>query len=128
MPATAAQPIKLPLGTSFVPYLVEHFCSQNKRATVRSNYLVTWSVFVETVFSDLAVSISEIRKNPAETLGKVGARPVAVLSHNKPVFYMVEPKLFELMLEQLADVKLAELVAARTKLKDKAIEIDIHSI
>ncbi len=83
---------------------------------------------METVFSDLAVSISEFRKNPAETLRKAGARTVAVLSHNKPAFYMVEPKLFALMLENLADLDLAELVAERMKLKDKAIEIDIDSI
>ena len=83
---------------------------------------------METVFSDLSISISEFKKNPAETLRKAGARPVAVLSHNKPVFYMVEPKLFELMLEQLADLDLADLVAARMKMKDRAIEVDIDAI
>lgn len=83
---------------------------------------------MESVFSDLSISISEFKKNPAETLRKAGARPVAVLSHNKPAFYMVEPKLFELMLEQLADLDLADLVAARMKMKDKAIEVDIDAI
>lgn len=83
---------------------------------------------METVFSDLAISISEFKKNPAEILRKAGVRPVAVLSHNKPAFYMVEPKLFELMLEQLADLDLAEIVAARLKLKGRAIEVDIDSI
>ncbi len=83
---------------------------------------------METLFSDLAVSVSEFKKNPAEILRKAGARPVAILSHNKPVFYVVAPKLFELMLKQLADVDLAEPVAERMKIKDKAIEIDIDSI
>ncbi len=41
---------------------------------------------------------------------------------------MVEPKLFELMLEKLADLDLADLVAARMKMKDKAIEVDIDAI
>ena len=39
-----------------------------------------------------------------------------------------EPKLFELMLEQLVDLDLADLVAARMKMKDKAIEVDIDAI
>jgi len=57
-----------------------------------------------------------------------GAHPVAVLNHNKPAFYMLEPKLFEAMLEKLADLDLAELVASRLALKDRAIEVDIDEV
>ena len=83
---------------------------------------------MEAVFSDLAVSISEFKKNPGEALRKAGVRPVAVLRHNKPVFYMVEPKLFEMLLEQLTDLDLADLIARRLKLKGKAIEVDIDEV
>ena len=47
---------------------------------------------------------------------------------NKPAFYMVEPKLFEMLLEQLTDLDLADLIAPRLKLKGKAIEVDIDEV
>jgi hypothetical protein len=41
---------------------------------------------------------------------------------------MIEPKLYELILERLSDLNLSKLVAQRMKLKDKAIEVDIDEI
>ena len=58
---------------------------------------------MDAVLSDLSVSMSEFKKNPAAVLREAGGRPVAVLNHNRPAFYMVEPQLFHAMLEQLAD-------------------------
>lgn len=58
---------------------------------------------MDAVLSDLSVSMSEFKKNPAAVLREAGGRPVAVLNHNRPAFYMVEPQLFQAMLEQLAD-------------------------
>lgn len=83
---------------------------------------------MDTVLTDLAVSISEFKKNPAEVLRKAGVRPVAVLSHNRPAFYMVEPKLFASLLEQLADLELADLVEKRLAMRADAIEVDIDSV
>ena len=41
---------------------------------------------------------------------------------------MIEPKLYELILERLSDLNLSKLVAQRMKLKDKAIAVDIDEI
>jgi antitoxin StbD len=83
---------------------------------------------MEAVYTDRSISISEFKKNPAQVVRDAEDRPVAVLSHNKPAFYMVKPALFEAMLEQLADLELAPLVLERLAHRDAAVEVDIDEV
>lgn len=57
-----------------------------------------------------------------------GEKPVAVLNHNRPAFYMVTPKLFEALVEELSDRDLAELARQRLANKDGAVEVGIDSL
>jgi antitoxin StbD len=68
---------------------------------------------MQTILADLAVSMSEFKKNPAAVLREANNRPVAVLNHNKAAFYMIEPELFEAMMEEIADQDLYQKVLAR---------------
>ena len=52
---------------------------------------------MQAIYSDVTISMSEFKKNPAAVLRDAKSRPVAVLNHNKAAFYMVEPALFEAM-------------------------------
>jgi len=83
---------------------------------------------VDVIFADLTVSMSEFKKNPAAILRQAGKRPVAVLNHNKAAFYLVEPALFEAMLEELQDQELRDKVMARLVERARAIEVDIDEI
>ena len=83
---------------------------------------------MDTIFADYSVSMSEFKKNPAQVLRTAGEKPVAVLNHNRPAFYMVTPKLFEALVEELADRDLVELARQRLANKDSAIEVDIDSL
>ena len=83
---------------------------------------------MESIFSDVTISMSEFKKNPAAVLREAHNRPVAVLNHNKAAFYMVEPALFEAMLEALADQELHRKVLARMNERAQAIEVDIDEI
>jgi len=83
---------------------------------------------MDAIFADLSISMSEFKKNPAQILRTAGERPVAVLNHNRPAFYMVTPKLFEAIIEEIADRDMTDLVRHRLKQKDKAIEVDIDAI
>ena len=56
------------------------------------------------------------------------SRPVAVLNHNKSAFYILEPTLFEAMLEALSDQELSRTVLARMGERAHAIEVDIDAI
>jgi antitoxin StbD len=83
---------------------------------------------METVYSDVTISMSEFKKNPAAVLRDAKSRPVAVLNHNKAAFYVVEPALFEAMLAELADQDLHRTVLARLGERANAIEVDIDAI
>ena len=61
-------------------------------------------------------------------LREANNRPVAVLNHNRAAFYMVEPRLFEAMLEELADQDLHRKAASRLAEKARAIEVDIDDL
>ena len=83
---------------------------------------------METILSDLSVSMSEFKKNPNSALKESGGQAVAVLSHNKPAFYMVPPERYEAMLEAIDDIQLMRLVKERLKQKDRAIEVSLDDL
>lgn len=83
---------------------------------------------MDAIYADYSVSMSEFKKNPAQVLRTAGEKPVAVLNHNRPAFYMVTPKLFEALVEELADRDLVELVRQRLARKDTAVEVDIDTL
>ena len=71
--------------------------------------------------------MSEFKKNPA-AVRAANHRPVAVLNHNRAAFYMVEPRLFEAMMDELADQDLYRKAASRLASKSQAIEVDIDEL
>jgi antitoxin StbD len=83
---------------------------------------------MEALYADVTISMSEFKKNPAAVLREAKNRPVAVLNHNKAAFYMIEPALFEAMLEELSDQQLGRTVLARMSERAQAIEVDIDAI
>lgn len=83
---------------------------------------------MDTIYADYSISMTEFKKNPAQVLRTAGEKPVAVLNHNRPAFYMLTPKLFEALVEELSDRHLVELVRQRLARKDTAIEVDIDRI
>ena len=80
---------------------------------------------METILSDFLVSMTEFKKNPNEALRESGGQTVAVLSHNKPAFYMVPPERYEAMLEAIDDLYLVRVVKERLKQKGRAIEVSL---
>ena len=83
---------------------------------------------MHAILADTTISMSEFKKNPAAVLREAGNRPVAVLNHNRPAFYMVGPTLMEAMLEALGDRELHDLVRARMSDGATPIEVDIDEL
>lgn len=83
---------------------------------------------MDTIYADFSISMSEFKKNPAQVLRSAGEKPVAVLNHNRPAFYMVTPQLFEALVEALADRDLIAVARQRLTLKDTAVEVDLEQI
>ena len=83
---------------------------------------------MEKLLTDLTISMSDFKKNPAKVLREAGEQPVAILNHNKAAFYLVEPGLFEAMLEDLEDARMLPLIRARLADRAIAVEVDIDRI
>ena len=83
---------------------------------------------MDSLLTDLTVSMSDFKKNPAKILREAGNKPVAVLNHNKAAFYMVEPSLYEALLESAYDRGIEALVKNRRAQRDKAVEVDIDEV
>jgi antitoxin StbD len=83
---------------------------------------------MESILADYSISMSEFKKNPAQVLRTAGEKPVAILSHNRPAFYMVSPALFEALVEELADRDLVAIARQRLARKDTAITVDIDQL
>ena len=83
---------------------------------------------MDAIYADFSISMSEFKRNPAQVLRSAGEKPVAVLSHNRPAFYMVTPALFEALVERLADRDLLELARSRLAMKEDAIEVDLDQL
>jgi len=75
------------------------------------------------ILSDTSASISELKKNPMETVGAGAGFPVAILNRNKPEFYCVPAALYEQMLDALDDQELVRLVNERRS--EALVEIDL---
>lgn len=78
------------------------------------------------ILSNLTASITELKKHPMATVNSAHGEPLAILSHNEPVFYCVPAKTYEVMMDILEDVELAKLIQARAK--EKEIEINTNDL
>jgi antitoxin StbD len=83
---------------------------------------------MDSLLADLTVSMSDFKKNPAKILREAGNKPVAVLNHNKTAFYMIEPSLYEALLENAYDREIETLVKTRRAQRSEAIEVDVEEI
>ena len=79
---------------------------------------------MQNVMADLAVSVSELKKNPSAVMNGAQGGAVAVLNHNRVMGYMVPADVFEAMMERLDDMDLAELVKARSQETPVPVNLD----
>ena len=68
---------------------------------------------MQALLTPLTVGISEFKKNPGETLRKANGAPMAVLSHNEPSFYVVQPEVMQRLADALQDRDFAALIMSR---------------
>lgn len=83
---------------------------------------------METVLASRSISISDFKKNPAKAVREAGSHPLAVLSHNRPAFYLVEPRLFEALVDRLEDIELAELAANRLASGERSVPVSLDEL
>ncbi|HEC56244.1 MAG TPA: antitoxin [Gammaproteobacteria bacterium] len=79
---------------------------------------------MQNVLADMAVSVSELKKNPSAVMSGAHGGPVAVLNHNRVMGYMVPAHVFEAMVERLDDLELAELIRSRSHETPVPVSLD----
>lgn len=72
----------------------------------------------QRVEADLAISITDLKKNPNAVFEAAESQPVAVLNHNRVVGYVISPIAWEGMLERLDDLHIIAMLEGQ---KDEPI-------
>lgn len=49
------------------------------------------AIGIQRIEADVAISVSDLKKNPSAVFAASAGQPVAVLNHNKVMAYMVPP-------------------------------------
>jgi PHD/YefM family antitoxin component YafN of YafNO toxin-antitoxin module len=83
---------------------------------------------MDAVLTKVTTSISEFKKNPNESVAKAGNQAFAVLTNNKPSFYVVPPELFDEIAEILWDHQMKPLLDERMANHANAIPVEIDEL
>lgn len=83
---------------------------------------------MQNVLADVAVSVSELKKNPSAVLSGAGGATVAILNHNRVMGYMVPAEAYEAMMERLDDLELAQVAKARIDANEKPVLVALDDL
>ena len=76
------------------------------------------------ILSNVAVNVTDFRKNPIEIVKEAEGEPVAILNRSEPAFYCIPADLYEQMYEMLEDDCLCKLINSRKHEKPVKVSID----
>ncbi|ENP7383844.1 type II toxin-antitoxin system Phd/YefM family antitoxin [Vibrio parahaemolyticus] len=79
---------------------------------------------IRPILADNSTSISELKKNPMAVIEQAEGFPVAVLNRNQPAFYCVPADAYEMLMDKLEDIELAQIVKEREHSEEIEISID----
>ena len=79
-----------------------------------------------TILSEIAASVTELKRDPMGTVAAGEGFPVAILNRNEPAFYCVPAKVFEAMMERLEDLELNAIADARKA--EERVKVDLDAI
>lgn len=78
------------------------------------------------ILSNMTASITELKKHPMAVMNSTHGEPLAILSHNQPVFYYIPAKTYEKMTDLMEDIDFAQMIEKRAG--EKEIEVNIHDL
>ena len=86
--------------------------------------LVIGMNMLRPILADSSTSISELKKNPMAVIEQGDGFPVAVLNRNQPAFYCVPAAAYEVLMDKLEDIELAQLVKDRQEQPEIEVNLD----
>ena len=81
---------------------------------------------ISNILSDVAISISDLKKNPMEAIRQGDGSTIAILNHNKPAFYCVPADAYEEIMDKLENIELNAIADSRSS--QKRIKVDLDEI
>jgi len=79
-------------------------------------------------FINPSIGISEFQKNPNRSVKRARNLPLAVLTDNKPSFYVYSPEGFAEIAEIVSDLELAPKLKKRMSGKVKGVPMEIQDL
>ena len=76
------------------------------------------------LLASVGISISDLKKNPSAAIAAADGFPVAILNRNTPMAYLVPAEAWEVLMDRLEDIELAEIVRARAGQEEIEVSID----
>ena len=70
---------------------------------------------MDTIFTSMTVSVTELKRNFAAIIKQADERPVAILNHNRPEAYLLPAAHYERLMAYLEDLEDARLAHERAK-------------
>jgi len=78
----------------------------------------------QLVLSDVAASITDLKRDPMGTVQAGAGGAVAILNRNRPAFYCVPAAEYQAMLDRLEDLELNALADLRADSPELAVALD----
>lgn len=78
--------------------------------------------------TEIATSISEFKKNPNEEVKRAGKKAFAVLTNNKPSFYVLPPDLYDELMERIWELEVSETLSQRLSERSKSVKVDVKDL
>ena len=79
---------------------------------------------MQRIEADHIASVEDLRSTPAVVLQTAQDTPVAILSHDRVVAYMIAPELYEVFAEWMNDRDLRRLIEERADERPVAVALD----
>lgn len=70
---------------------------------------------MDEILTEIVTPISEFKKNPNLSVKKADGKPFAVLTNNKPSFYVLTPEVYDDLLEKVWELKIQPELLAQMK-------------
>jgi antitoxin StbD len=77
-----------------------------------------------TILTSTSASVTELKKDPMNTVAAGDGFPIAILNRNEPVFYCIPRKAYEDLMDKLEDLELNAIADARIGQKSVRLELD----
>jgi antitoxin StbD len=87
---------------------------------------------MEKILSSRTVAVSEFKRATNEIVAEANGEPIAVLTNNKPSFYVISPSAYEELLERIWEIEITPTLVKRLEdLKTgrtKSIEVTLKDL